>query len=177
VDERPPPSATTTMQTYVYQLRKATRQHDRNGPDLGRAEGHDDSVKHDSIKHDSVNDDRGMLHTSFGGYMLTLRPEALDALRFEQLVEDGRGRLAAGELAAAAWTFRLALQQWKGPALTAINVGPVLQAAAVRLEEMPQERAGAADRHRPPAGPPSRPHLGVDQHRRRAADARGFQAS
>ena len=121
-DERPPPSATTTMQTYVYQLRKATRQHDRTGPDLG----HDDSDSNDC----------GMLHTSFGGYMLTLRPEALDALRFEQLVEDGRGRLAAGELAAAAWTFRLALQQWKGPALTAVNVGPVLQAAAVRLEEM-----------------------------------------
>jgi DNA-binding SARP family transcriptional activator len=119
-DERPPPSATTTMQTYVYQVRKVTRQYDQAGRDLGA----DDP------------DGSGMLHTTFGGYMLTLRPEALDALRFEQLVEKGRGQLAAGELTTAAWTFRLALQQWKGPALTAVNTGPVLQAAAVRLEEM-----------------------------------------
>jgi len=109
------------MQTYVYQLRKVTRQYDRAGPDLGCADS---------------SDDNGMLHTSFGGYMLTLRPGALDALRFEQQLENGRARLATGELTAAASTFRLALQQWKGPALTAVNTGPVLQAAAVRLEEM-----------------------------------------
>jgi DNA-binding SARP family transcriptional activator len=87
-DERPPPSATTTMQTYVYQVRKVTRQYDQAGHDLGA----DDP------------DGNGMLHTTFGGYMLTLRPEALDALRFEQLVEKGRGQLAAGELTTAAWT-------------------------------------------------------------------------
>jgi len=73
--ERPPPSATTTMQTYVYQLRKVTGQHKHSG----------DSTTPD--------DAHGVLHTSFGGYMLTLRPEALDALRFERLVERGRARI------------------------------------------------------------------------------------
>ena len=120
--ERPPPSATTTMQTYVYQLRKVTGQHKHPGDSTTGATTPDDA--------------HGVLHTSFGGYMLTLRPEALDALRFERLVERGRARLEAGELATAASAFRLALQQWKGPALTAVNAGPVLQAATVRLEEL-----------------------------------------
>jgi len=119
------------MQTYVYQLRKATRQHDRNGPDLGRAEGHDDSVKHDSIKHDSVNDDPRHAAHLVRRLHVDAAAGGTRRLRFEQLVEDGRGRLAAGELAAAAWTFRLALQQWKGPR-SPRSTRSVLQAAAVR---------------------------------------------
>lgn len=111
-EERPPLSATTTLQTYVYQLRKLLQ------PGVGPTGG-----------------GRAVLRTCPGGYLLSLPPDALDSFRFEQLADRGRAELDAGDVESAARTFRRALQYWRGPALDDIGLGPVLQAETVRLEE------------------------------------------
>lgn len=106
-EDRPPLSATTTLQTYIYQLRKL----------LGAGGG------------------RAALRTCPGGYLLCLPPDALDSYRFEQLANRGRTELESGDVTAAAQTLRQALQCWRGAAFNDIGVGPILHAETVRLEE------------------------------------------
>lgn len=118
-EDRPPFSATTTMQTYIYQLRKLLGWSARAEQQAGPA-------------HKSAM----TLRTTPGGYVLVLPPGALDAHRFEQLAEQGRATLEAGGLEAASETLRKALGLWRGSALTEVRTGPVLQAEVVRLEEL-----------------------------------------
>lgn len=112
-EDRPPLSATTTLHTYVYQLRKLLHP------------GRDNSAR----------DSRTVLRRCPGGYLLSLPPDALDSSRFELLADRGRSERDAGSMEAAANTLRQALQHWRGPALHDIGVGPILQAEAVRLQE------------------------------------------
>jgi DNA-binding SARP family transcriptional activator len=119
-EDRPPVSATTTLQTYIYQLRKLYR--------LGN-EGPARSVPGDQRTLPT-------LHTTQNGYALTLGPGSLDSERFVRLAEKGRAELANGEIEAAVGTLRHALGIWRGPALTDVGVGPVLGASAVWLEEL-----------------------------------------
>ncbi|HEY8374596.1 MAG TPA: BTAD domain-containing putative transcriptional regulator [Pseudonocardiaceae bacterium] len=119
-EDRPPFSATTTLQTYVYQLRKLLGWPARQGRTAPQAEGQAQSVT---------------LRTTPGGYLLELEPDALDAHRFERMSSEGWAKLEAGDLESASAILRKALQLWRGPALTAVDTGPVLQAEAVRLEE------------------------------------------
>jgi DNA-binding SARP family transcriptional activator len=131
--DRPPASAMTTLQTYVYQLRKLLNLSvDIGTPGTGV----------------SGPDRAGVLalRTSRGGYVLALPPAALDSHEFEQLTERGRAQLGTGRHEDAATTLRTALQLWRGPVLSDVGAGPVLQATAVRLEEIRRKRAGAADR-------------------------------
>ncbi|BCL16748.1 hypothetical protein GCM10017556_44870 [Micromonospora sagamiensis] len=119
-ENSPPTSVTTTLQTYVYQLRKhlqraLTPQSGGTGP--GSAPTSE-------------------LRTFAGGYMLSLAPEALDSLRFEQLVAQGRAALESGRTEAAARILRDALALWRGPALVDVTPGPILQVEVLRLEEM-----------------------------------------
>ena len=118
-ETRPPVSVTTTLQTYVYQLRKYLRLNasppSACAPD-GRRLG-------------------GALHTFAGGYMLSLGPDALDSLQFERLAQRGRAQLEAGRVAEAAETLRAALALWRGAALVDVNPGPILQVEVLRLEE------------------------------------------
>lgn len=116
-EDRPPQSATTTMHTYIYHLRKALRSH----PPLS-GEADDDAA--------------GPLRTVPGGYVLDLPPDAVDVRRFERLAAQGHARLDSGDLAGAAQSLREALGLWRGPALSAVRCGPVLKAEAVRLEEL-----------------------------------------
>ncbi|WP_229397659.1 AfsR/SARP family transcriptional regulator [Micromonospora okii] len=119
-ENQPPPSVTTTLQTYVYQLRKHLNTNPAAvaaPPRGGRPPGE-------------------VLRTYAGGYMLCLRPEALDSLRFEQLAQRGRAELDRGETGAASRTLREALALWQGPALVDINPGPLLQVEALRLDEI-----------------------------------------
>jgi DNA-binding SARP family transcriptional activator/ABC-type branched-subunit amino acid transport system substrate-binding protein len=60
---------------------------------------------------------RDVLHTRGHAYELTLDDDAVDATRFERLLDDGRRALAAGEPERAAATLREALALWRGPAL------------------------------------------------------------
>jgi DNA-binding SARP family transcriptional activator len=100
----PPRSARSTLQTYVYKLRKLLS---------GLSDGSGGS------------DGEGVLSTKPTGYMATINPSDIDVWRFEQLVEQGRGYLdEQPDLAAA--TFARALDLWRGPALADVMLGEVL---------------------------------------------------
>ncbi|MFJ5225017.1 BTAD domain-containing putative transcriptional regulator [Streptomyces sp. NPDC088400] len=114
-EDRPPSSVATTLQTYIYQLRKSLRL--AGGSGTGR--GPEDELR-----------------TFVGGYMLRLPSEDLDSLRFEALAQQGRVQLAAGDVERAADTLREALALWRGPAMIDMNPGPVLVSEALRLEEI-----------------------------------------
>ena len=69
---------------------------------------------------DDANGERGengVLLTRPHGYVLTVADGELDLHRFQSLMEQGRGALAAGQAAAAADGLREALALWRGPPL------------------------------------------------------------
>ena len=115
-EEGPPASVATTLQTYVYQLRKYLRL-PAKPPPYGSGPGES-------------------LRTFTGGYMLSLAPDAMDSLRFEQLARQGRLQLEAGAAESAARTLREALDMWHGPALADVTPGPVLRVEMLRLEQI-----------------------------------------
>jgi DNA-binding SARP family transcriptional activator len=119
-ENSPPSSVTTTLQTYVYHLRKCL-----NVP-----------APNDDASGDPSQPAPPPLRTFAGGYMLSLEPGCLDSARFEELVQRGRLQLELGETAPAARTLREALQLWRGPALVDVNRGTLLQAEVLRLEEI-----------------------------------------
>ena len=108
-DDRPPPSANTTMQTYIYQLRKLFS---------------------------GAGEEEGTVTTTPAGYMLRLPSAAIDAERFEELVAEGRRLVAGGELGPGLERFDGALAMWRGSMLPTTDVGPVLQVEVVRLDEL-----------------------------------------
>ena len=72
------------------------------------------------------------LATTAAGYVLTVRPEQLDALAFEEHVERARDRPAEERAA----ELRRALALWRGPALAEFPDLPSVRAEAARLDEM-----------------------------------------
>ncbi|MBE1530495.1 AfsR/SARP family transcriptional regulator [Actinomadura algeriensis] len=110
-DNDPPASAQTTLQTYVYQLRKR----------FGAG--------------DPVWAAENMLVTRHGGYTLLTPEDGIDVTRFETLVAAGRSALDGGRLELASRTLRAALALWRGPALVDVTAGPRLETHRVRLEE------------------------------------------
>jgi DNA-binding SARP family transcriptional activator len=86
----PPEGWVTTVQTYVFHLRRALE------PDRTRA------------------DADGLLVTRGRGYLLRIDREQLDAARFEDGFTAGRAALDAGRSAEAAETLRVALDLWGG---------------------------------------------------------------
>lgn len=119
-EESPPPSALTTVQTYIYQLRKLLKLADKANPAAGRGRGEDAPV----------------LLSHPGGYILQLRSLTdIDAYLFEQLAERGRTELLGGQVATAADTLRVALGLWRGGVLEGVSTGPLLYAQVARLEE------------------------------------------
>jgi DNA-binding SARP family transcriptional activator len=68
------------------------------------------------------------------GYRLAVSPEQVDAGRFEQHLGRARRLAASGDLAGAVECARLALAEWRGPALEGLDA-PVLSAAAARLDD------------------------------------------
>ncbi|WP_370942182.1 BTAD domain-containing putative transcriptional regulator [Amycolatopsis sp. cg5] len=116
--DRPPRSARTTLQTYIYQLRKLL-----NGPRSGggAAPGAD------------------MLLTRPSGYELRLGGAELDVREFEELVDRAKTARAEGLVEDAVEVLRSALDLWSGCALTGVEMGPVLDAAVTRLEELRKE--------------------------------------
>ncbi len=106
--ERPPETAANTLQVHLSQLRKLLEEDSR---------------------------DRRVLLTRQPGYVLCVDPEQVDALRFERLVEQGRADRERGA-AAAAESFRAALELWRGPALADFAFDGFAQAEISRLEEL-----------------------------------------
>jgi DNA-binding SARP family transcriptional activator len=107
----PPRSAVTTVQTYIYHLRK-----------MFMAEGID-----------PTGDD--LLATELPGYVLRMEPDALDSDVFERLADEGGRLLKTGHPDRAAGLLGEALDMWSGPALANVSLGRSLEAHVVRLEE------------------------------------------
>ena len=114
----PPKSAQKTLQSYVVRLRRAL--------EPARPHGVPGEV----------------LITREPGYLLRVTPRALDAGRFEELVRQGRGQLAAGEAQAGAATLRHALALWRGPAFQEFQHTGFARVEAERLGEL---RLGAIE--------------------------------
>lgn len=122
-----PPSAMTTLQTYILQLRR------RLGTAMGP--GAPDSAKE-------------VLATRYGGYLLQIPNEAVDVYQYEVLAGQGKDAFEAGDDHGAAQCLRAALDLWEGPVLVDVGLGPVLAIEVTRLEEsrlVTQERRIDAD--------------------------------
>ena len=82
----------------------------------------------------SLGDD--VIVTRAPGYVLRVEPDAIDARRFEALLEDGRRTLAAGDAAEAARILREALALWRGRPLEEYAYEPFAEPEIARLEEL-----------------------------------------
>lgn len=80
--------------------------------------------------------------TSAHGYALEFDPEALDAVRFERLLAEGRAALADANPTLAAALLHRALALWRGPAYAEIADDDVARGAIERVEEL---RLGALE--------------------------------
>ncbi|MGW6603275.1 BTAD domain-containing putative transcriptional regulator [Streptomyces sp. NPDC055036] len=105
--ENPPASVVTTLQTYIYKIRKI----------LGRYGAGE------------------LLHTRPGGYLLTIPDSAVDLHRFERGMSEGRTVLEQGDPARASEILARSLEVWRGPALADVATGELLSAYVTRLEE------------------------------------------
>ncbi|MGC9535658.1 BTAD domain-containing putative transcriptional regulator [Streptomyces sp. UG1] len=118
-EERPPSSAATTLQTYIYQLRKLPGLCDSQHPD--------------------PCDRSYALLTTPGGYRLSVPQGCLDTQEFGELSGHGRECLERGEVAEAADLLQRALAVWRGPALSDLAHGPIVGIDTLRLEEQRYE--------------------------------------
>src|SRR5690348_11874902 len=109
---RPPEGWATTLQTYVFHLRRALE------PDRARGAAGDVLVTRDR------------------GYLLRVNREHLDAARFQDGFTAGRAALEAGRYAEAAETLRRALGRWRGPVLADLADYAFTRPEAARLEEL-----------------------------------------
>lgn len=109
--EDPPRSALTTIQTYIYQLRKL--------------------IERQGIK----GRGKGVLVTRRPGYLLQVEPEQLDLEEFRQLRRRGRVHMAAGEYSDASRTLRTALTLWTENPLSNVKQGRQLEAQVADLQE------------------------------------------
>ena len=78
----------------------------------------------------------GLIESGPAGYRLAIPSEAVDAITFERLAEQGRARLAAGEPEAAARLLAEALGLWRGTALVEVAQVPYAMTWAQRLEKL-----------------------------------------
>jgi predicted ATPase/DNA-binding SARP family transcriptional activator len=87
------------------------------------------------------------VRTRGAGYELELEAGALDATRFERLLDDGKRAARAGNSALAASLLRRALALWRGRAFGELAYETFARAEAERLEELRlialEERIGA----------------------------------
>ena len=103
----PPDSAMTTLQTYIYKLRR------------------------------DVLEPSGMarLHTEPSGYMLEVADDDIDVYRFERLSRQGRAAQQSGDATRASELLSEALSLWRGKALLGVTTGEILSTHVTRLEE------------------------------------------
>src|SRR5215470_6298842 len=107
--ERPPPTASHTLDAYVSRLRKAL------------ASDGDGGVR---------------LVTRAPGYVLRLAPDQLDLACFERLAADGQRALDAGEPELAAVKLRQAEALWRGRPLVDVEFEPFAHAYVDRLKQL-----------------------------------------
>ncbi|MGW0534444.1 AfsR/SARP family transcriptional regulator [Streptomyces sp. NPDC003032] len=109
-----PRSASTTLQTYILQLRRK----------LIAAYGTD-----------SAHVAREVLVTRHGGYLLQLQPGEVDVEEYDRLAALGRDAFERGDDEAASAHLGQALGLWRGQALVDVRTGPILEVELARLEE------------------------------------------
>lgn len=109
--ESPPRTAEATIQSYVHHIRKKL------------TDG------------ETFRATREILVTRRKCYLLETKPGELDSSVFYDLVLRGRKALEHDEHQAARNHLSAALDLWRGPALSDIAAGPLLEAAVVQLEE------------------------------------------
>ena len=73
--------------------------------------------------------------TTAAGYRLRVRPDELDAERFERLVEEGRIELTAGRPQQTVRLIRRGMAMWRGPPLANLADEPFAAGEIARLEE------------------------------------------
>lgn len=112
-DECPPISASTTLQTYILQLRKLISGAVRDTPISAK----------------------DVLVTKPIGYLFRTGSGQLDVDLYEQLAQKGGESLAQGDPETAARQLREALSLWRGPVLADVELGQLLEAHAIRLRE------------------------------------------
>jgi YVTN family beta-propeller protein len=105
--DRPPASAKSTLESYVYRLRQVL----------------------------NASDAAGGLLTRPAGYMLDAAPKDIDALRFRDLAASGGAAAERGDAAAAVRLVTSALALWRGPALADVRDAPFAVLAAQRLAD------------------------------------------
>jgi YVTN family beta-propeller protein len=109
---QPPEGWATTLQTYVFHLRRALE------PDRARGVAGE------------------VLVTRGPGYLLCMDREHLDAARFQDGFTAGRAALEAGRYAEAAGTLRQALDLWRSRVLADLADYAFTRPEAARLEEL-----------------------------------------
>jgi DNA-binding SARP family transcriptional activator len=110
--ERPPRSAVTTLQTYIYHARRMFVNEGLAAPE------------------------RSVIVTTPPGYVIQVDDSEVDIQVFERLVSTARNQLTAGEAAAALRTAEEALRLWRGPVLANFLAGDVLTGHIAHLEEL-----------------------------------------
>ncbi|MFI8965344.1 BTAD domain-containing putative transcriptional regulator [Streptomyces sp. NPDC053493] len=128
-----PRSASTTLQTYILQLRRR----------LTLALDGDGGAAGDLAGAGPRRDAKDILVTRFGGYLLRVEPGRVDAHEFERLAATGGTAFELGDYRAASDLLRRALALWQGPALVDVPAGTVLELEILRLNE---ERTTALER-------------------------------
>ncbi|MEU7721808.1 AfsR/SARP family transcriptional regulator [Streptomyces tibetensis] len=109
-EDQPPPSAKTTLQTYILTLRRLLQRAD---PAAGEC-----------------------LVTAGPGYMLRIPDDAFDLYSFDQLAKQGREAISQGDDAGGVILLRRALAQYRGRVLADVDTGQLLSAHTTRLEEL-----------------------------------------
>src|SRR5437773_7389804 len=90
--ENPPPSALSTLQTYIYKLRKVLS--------VGQPGGGEETLR-----------------SKPSGYLLSIPDEYVDLGRYERLAHEGKAALEGGEHERGGRLLNEALGLWRGPAL------------------------------------------------------------
>lgn len=111
----PPRLARKTVQTYVYQMRKALR---------------------------CPDDPYERVRTAPGGYRIDLRPGEMDLWEFEHTIVRARAALSEGDPRTAASLLRGALALWRGEPFAGLESGPML---AARIAQMAEARLNALE--------------------------------
>jgi DNA-binding SARP family transcriptional activator len=114
-ENNPPRSATTTIHTYIHQLRRL----------IERAIGDCPSTA-----------SRDVLITHRSGYSLSLDGGSTDVREFRRLTADGTRASEDGDHRMASRLLGAALDLWRGPMLSDIPVGPLLSLEVAALQDI-----------------------------------------
>ena len=111
--EEPPPSAVTTLQTYILQLRKLLG--------LALPNGYDGAKE--------------VLVTMSTGYMFKPTPGSLDLDLYHRLTREAQVALDLGDNETGSRLLTQALDLWEGEALVDVHAGPIMEGYVLRLAE------------------------------------------